>query len=286
MNKKYLTAVASIGATLAIVAGAVSPAFALAGVGLGVSANASASVPGAQVGVGAGVNAALAARITNITTRADAEITRRVNAMNALSARLNNVVRLSATEKNDLSATIQAQIAAMNSLQAQISADAQANNTSSLKTDVQSIITSYRIFVLILPQATIEAAADRALAIVGTLTDLNAKLSARISAAQTAGNNTSAAASALADMNAKIADGNTQANAAITEVASLKPDNGDKTVMASNEAALKDAHSKIQAAQQSFVAARTDALAIIKALGTFKVSASANATATASTSAQ
>ncbi len=286
MNKKYLTMAASIGAALAIIAGAVSPAFALAGVGLGVSAGASGSVSGTGVGVGAAINAALATRIKNITTRADAEITRRINAMNALSARLSNVIRLSATEKNDLSATIQAQIAAMNSLQAQIAADAQANNTSSLKADVQSIIASYRIFALILPQATIEAAGGRALTIAGILTNLSAKLSARISEAQTAGNNTTAAASALADMNAKIADGNTQANAAIAGVVSLKPDNGNKTVMASNEAALKAARSKIQAAQQDFVAARTDALAIIKALRTFKVSAGANATATASTSVQ
>lgn len=69
-------------------------------------------------------------------------------------------------------------------------------------------------------------------------------------------------------------------------VCALTPDNGNATIEASNTAALKDAHSKILAAQQDFVAARADAETTIQDLASFKVSASANATATASTSAQ
>jgi hypothetical protein len=114
------------------------------------------------------------------------------------------------------------------------------------------------------------------------MNDLGTKLSARITAAQSAGNNVTAATTALASFNAKVSDGSTQANAAITEVSSLKPDNGDATVMASNTATLKDARSKIQAAQQDFVAARKDAETIVQLFATFKVSA--NASTTASTS--
>ena len=47
----------------------------------------------------------------------------------------------------------------MNTLQSQIDADAAADATSSLKTDIQSITKSYRIFALVIPQGTIEAAA-------------------------------------------------------------------------------------------------------------------------------
>ncbi len=223
----------------------------------------------------------------DITTRADNEITRRMNALNALSARVNAMVRLSATDKSNLSTSIASQITAMNTLQAQVAADAAANNTSSLKTDVKSITSSYRIFILVLPQGAIEAASDRVLTIVSTMNDLGTKFSARISAAATAGNDVTAAQASLTDFNAKVADANTQATAAASEVASLTPDNGNTTVEASNTAALKDAHSKILAAQQDFVTARADAMAIINDLAGFKVSAaaSANATATASTSA-
>jgi hypothetical protein len=174
----------------------------------------------------------------------------------------------------------------MNILQAQIASDDAANSTSSLKTDVKSITASYRIFALILPQGTIEAAADRVLAIVGTMTDLGTKFSARISAAQSAGNDVTAANVTLTDFNAKVSDATIQANAAASEVASLTPDNGNATVMASNTAALKDARSKIQAAQQDFVAARADATTIIKNLAKFKVSTSANVTTTASATSQ
>jgi hypothetical protein len=117
------------------------------------------------------------------------------------------------------------------------------------------------------------------------MTDLGTKFSARISAAQSAGNNVSAAQSALVDFNAKVADGNTQAHAAATEVATLTPDNGDKTVMASNTAALKDAHAKIQTAQKDFVSARADAQTIVKALASFKASVKATTSVSASTTA-
>jgi hypothetical protein len=251
-----------------------------------VNASATVSGTGIKAQLNAEASATLAAHITTITDRADQEITRRMNALNALSARVAAMVRLSATDKNNLSFSIQSQITAMNSLQAQIAADAAANNTSSLKIAVQSITASYRIFALILPQGTIEAAADRALTIVGIMNDLATKFSVRIQEAQSAGNNVTAAQAALTDFNAKVSDASTRVTTAAGEVASLKPDSGSSIVMASNTAALKDARSKIRATQQDFVTARADAESIIKALAAFKVSATASTTVSASTSAE
>jgi hypothetical protein len=286
MNKKYIVGIVSAGAVVAIIATATFPAFAQSSAGIGVGINASATVAAGSVGISAKAAAALAVRIKTITTRADQEITRRLNALNALSTRVNAMVRLSLAEKSNLSTSIATQIAAMNSLQAQINTDATDNNTSSLKTDVQSITSSYRIFALVLPQGMIEAASDRVLTIVGIMTDLGTKFSARISAAQSAGNNVTAASATLVDFNAKVADADTQATAAAAEVASLVPDNGNATIMASNTAALKDAHAKILIAQQDFVTARADAATIIKDLSAFKVSTTATATTSASTSVQ
>jgi hypothetical protein len=265
MNKKHVTMIASFAVTAAIVATASLPVFAQA-----------ASVTS--------IGTALATRIATITKRADQEILRRVTALNALGTRINAIERLSAADKGDLSSAIQSQIAAMNALQTQISTDAAANDTSSLKTDVRSITFSYRIFALILPQGTIEAASDRVLTIVGIMNDLGTKFSMRISVAQSAGNTVAAATAALADLNSKVSDADAQAQAAASEVASLEPDNGNKTIMAANTAALKDARSKIQTAQKDLVAARTDALTIIKLLAAFKAPAAANATTSTSTS--
>jgi len=283
MNNKYLTTIASAGAAIVVLASAAFPALALTA---GIDASASASVTAGVVRarVNASASTTVDARITLITGKADQEITRRIDALNALSARVNGMVKLSATDKSNLSSLIQTQITAMNVLQTQISTDATANNTSTLKADVKSITASYRIFALILPQGAIEAMSDRALTIVGTMNDLGTKFSARVQAAQTAGNNVTAATTALADFNTKVSDANTQATAAASEVASLAPDNGNATVMASNTATLKDARSKLQAVQQDFVTARVDATTIVKTLATFKVAASA--TTNASTSVQ
>lgn len=271
--------IVSVGASAAIVAAAALPAFAQTAAGIGLNASTSISVAG--VGLSAKASAALAARIKTIVNRADQEIARRVSALNALSTRVNAMVRLSTTDKNNLSTSISGQISAMNTLQAQIAADVAVNDTSTLKADVDSITGSYRIFALILPQGMIEAASDRVLAIVGVMNDLGAKFSARISAAQTAGNDVTGVTATLDDFNAKVSDANNQATAAASEVASLAPDNGNATVMASNTAALKDARSKILAAQQDFVTARADALTIIKDLAAFKGSTSVSATTSA-----
>ncbi len=275
--KKIFTAVAG----MSFLVGAVAlPAFAqTAGIGIGANASGSVDAGGAHVGVSARANLR-ATIIAKAETRADQEITRRINMLNALMTRVNAMVLLSSDEKNSLSSTIQGQITLMNDLQTQIATDASANSTSSLKSDIQSIVKSYRIFILIVPQGAIAAAADRIETIASLMNDLSAMLQVRITDAGTAGDNTTAAAAALADMNAKIADANVQAAAAVTETASLKPDNGDQTVMASNRAALQDARSKIVAAQKDLGAARKDAGMIVKDLMSFRTSASASASST------
>lgn len=258
---------------------------------LGLNASATATIMagsstvGANAGVGGGASvraAAIAKIIATAEQRADTEISRRIAALNALSARVNAMAKISASDKTSLSSTISAQIAAMNALQAQIAADIAANSTSSLKTDIQSITKSYRIFALVIPQGAIDAAADRVLDIASSFATLSTQLQTRITAAQNAGNNMDTSVTALADMNAKIADAQTQANAVAVELSSLKPDNGDATVKASNTAALKDARSKAQAGQADLVAARKDAGTIVKALLAVKVSGAASGTTTVS----
>lgn len=288
MNKITNLAIAVSGAIAILVSGVALPAFAATSVGLGVSAVGITTTTGIRptgTRTGTGTTAGgittlkkLPPIIVKTQTNADLEITRRITALNALSTRLNNEVKLSAGEKTTFSAAIQAQITIMNNLQAKITADANADATSSLKADIASITKTYRVFALIIPQGSIEAAVDRILTIVNTMTDLSTKFQARIAAAPTTANVTGAQA-ALADMNAKIADATAQANAANNEVVSLQPDNGVSAVMQSNTAALKDARSKIQAAQQDLTAAQKDAVTIVKDLN-IKVDASATVVAT------
>ena len=141
-----------------------------------------------------------AAREAREVTNANTEIANRIKALNALETRVNAMQRLSSSEKASLSSQIQAQITAMTDLQSQIATDQSDNNTSSLKTDIQSIAKSYRIYMLIIPQGALAAAADRVLAIANAMTTLSATLQTRITQAQSAGADMSSSISALADL--------------------------------------------------------------------------------------
>jgi hypothetical protein len=255
MNKKILFS--ALAASIMLAAGSVLPASAALGL------NASA---------GLSVKLDVTAR-----ARADAQIDARITALNNLEARIGQMTKVTSDQKASLDASIQASINDMTALKAKIDAD---TDNATLKADIQSITKSYRIYILVLPQGRITAAADRIITIVGLFNDLSLKLQARISAAQAAGQNVTALNASLSDMNAKTADANVQAQAAINEVVVLKPDNGDKTIMASNDAALKDARAKLKVAMGDLKTARQDAGSIVKALIAIKVGASAGASAT------
>ena len=215
--------------------------------------------------------------------RANQEIDRRVQRLNTLNARLQEVKKLSDSEKNTLQNTIQNQIQSLNQLKLKIDGD---TSTTTLREDVQSVVKAYRIYALIIPQSASMASADRALTIVDTMNSLAQKIQERITAEISAGKDVSALQSLMSDFNSKVADAKTQAQGAIDKVSGLQPDNGDKTIMDSNTQAMKDARGMIQKAQQDFVAARKDAGQIVKDLKQMSNINPASATSTATGSQQ
>lgn len=225
----------------------------------------SARVGGLGANVGIQASTTVSARgsdaASNAKARADQEIDRRITGLNALVTRIDAMQKIDATFKASLAATVQAQITDLTNLKATIDADSSA---STLKVEVQSITKSYRIYALVMPQATIGAAADRTQTLVGMFTTLGQKLQTRIASSTNA---STVAVSAMADFNAKVADAQVQATAAVSHIAGLQPDNGNKTVMQNNQTALKQARADIRVAQQDFVAARKDAQTLIEALG-------------------
>lgn len=222
---------------------------------------------------------AVATREAAAKTRSDNEIDARITNLTQLQTRVNAMVKVSSDDKSSLSTTIQTEITNLTNLKAQIDAD---TGTTTLKTDMQSITQAYRIYALVIPQGQIAAAADRIGTITANFTTIGTKLETRISALP-AGTDTSAMTSSLADFTAKLADANVQAQAAVTETATLQPDNGDATILASNTAALKDARTKIQAAQKDLQGAQQDAQTIVNAIKQITPSATVTASSTTST---
>jgi len=197
---------------------------------------------------------------------ADTAIAQRIAKLNALIVRIGTMQKVSDTEKSALTASLQNEVSQLTSLKAKIDADTDA---ATLKTDTQSITKSYRIYALVLPQASIAAAADRILTIVGLMNGVQSKIQTRINQLPATDNTTSITAS-MTDITNKLSDASAQANAAVSETLSLLPDQGDTKIAASNLLALKDARSKIKTAMGDITAVRKDFKDVTQAIKGFE----------------
>ena len=264
--KTHTLLTSTVAATLLLSA---TPAFAqnviptAPAVGATVSASASAG--------GTGVKAS--ANLTAAKGRADRELTRRIGVLNDLNTKVQAMVKLTADEKASIGNSITSQISSLTTLQTQIDAE---TDITALKSDVKSITSSYRIFLLVVPQGRIVVAADKIATAATSLASLSAKLQTRITEAT---GDTAALSASLTDLNAKVADANVQASAAASEVANLTPDNGDSAKLQSNDQAIKDARAKVQAALKDIQGAQQDAHAIVNGL---KLSVGAQGSASSS----
>jgi hypothetical protein len=214
------------------------------------------------------------AKMKTAISRADKEITRRIAVLNDLNLRVGQMQKVTDAFKQSLTTTVQGQISALTALQAKIDADTDA---ATLKMDVQSVTQSYRIFALIVPQGSIAAAADRVVTMTNMMTTLGSKLQTRLAAAQSSGTDVTTLSTALSDLGAKLSDASIQAQQSVSVSATLVPDQGDKTKMAANTAALKSARADLSTAQKDLAAGRKDITTILKGL---KVDPSATSTTT------
>lgn len=217
-----------------------------------------------------------AAAETRAKQHADQEIDRRIKNLTELSTHIGEMKRLSSADKASLSATISAQVTALEALKAQIDAE---TDLTALKTEIQSIAKEYRIYMLVLPQVRIAAAADKIQSATASLQAVGDKVKTRLDAYT--GANASTLQGLYTDMLAKIASANTSAQAAVTETATLKPDNGDATIAAANKTALDDARAKVKSATTDLKTAVADLHKVI--LG---IKGTGSTSSTASTSAE
>ena len=264
-------------------------------VGTNVDAVIQAPVPGAipssvTVSGSAGANASssdraamraqrLAAMQAHDGTRvqtADTEINARIASLNKLSARVSGAKHLSADQKSTINGELSTTLSDMTSLEAKIGTD----TGSTTAADKATITKDYRVYALVLPQAAIVAASDRELDVVTQMQTLGTKLEARITANKAKGIDTTAQEAAYADFTAKVSAAQTSAQSSASAVAGLTPDNGDKTILASNTAALKTGRDDAKSAEASLKAARADIDVILKA-NHITASASASTTVTA-----
>ncbi len=197
-------------------------------------------------------------KVADLQKRGDTEIERRIAALNQLITRIDKIRKISATQKTELKAKVQTEIDTLNALKAKIDAD---TDITTLRADVKSIVDSYRVFVVFMPQIQLIGAADRLLTVAANLSAISTKLQERITQAEAAGKDVTQLNTYLTDLNTKVTDANTQANAVITEALALTPEGypGNKTTIQTLRTKIKTGTTDIQTARQ-------DAQNIIKQL--------------------
>jgi hypothetical protein len=165
---------------------------------------------------------------------------------------------LTADQKSSFVTQIQTEITNLQTLSAKVKSD---TDPVVLKTDVQSIVKSYRVYLLFVPKIEIIAAADRMENVADQMSSLSAKLETRIDSAKSAGSDVSTLVTLLADMNAKISDSRVQGTNAINAVLPLTPDG-----YPANASTLQSARKMIQTGRLDLVTGRQDAEKILKGL--------------------
>ena len=214
-------------------------------------------------------------RMANIQARAGQEIARRITSLKDLSYKIQSSAHIDPNKQASMISGLSDQINALNALQSKINAD---TTLPDLQTDVQSITSSYRIFMLVIPQYRIAVADDRMRDVTALFAAFATKLSNRIAVDATNGLNTTVLSKNLADMNAKILDAGAQSAFAVASTTSLVPDQGDKAIQASNTAALKDAAAKIKLSMSDIVTVRASASVIVKGLSVLEAAPTTSST--------
>lgn len=212
-------------------------------------------------------------RITNGKQRADSEIERRLTILNNLLTRINNSKNLSSSSKSTLAADVQNEINNLTALKSKIDADTDITN---LKTDIQSIVNDYRVYLLMAPQVGLVVYADNEITAANNFSNAVPIIQNLISTAQSKGVDVTSMNASLQDLQSKVADAKTQAQNAESSVLSLTPSGypGNKPTLQSALAMLKTGRSDLQAARQDWINIR-QALQSAKVIGNSSSSATA-----------
>ena len=206
--------------------------------------------------------AAFAAKpsVSTARTVGHCEIDRRLEDLSSLSTAAADDVTLSSSDRSTISHTISRTRSGLKSLDSKLATD---STVSTLGPDLDAIVNTYRVYVLVVRQSWLAGATDGELAAVTALGTANTKLSAAIDLAKAAGYDTSGAETDLASMTAET----TSASSLIHGL--------DKTALALTPAAynagtagpvMDNAAQSLATAYASLVSARAEAEAAADAL--------------------
>jgi hypothetical protein len=184
-----------------------------------------------------------------VKAAAHAAIARRLTALSDVRQRVSATTHLADANRTELLREIDADSSGLTALDQKIQAD---TDGATLRDDVRSIVTSYRVFVLMLPKAREVVVADAELAAADALGTAAGKLHAAIDTATAKGKDTTKAVADLAAMNAKTASARQSAASVPGQVVPLQPANygtADRPVLIAARESLRSARADLRAAR-------------------------------------
>jgi hypothetical protein len=201
--------------------------------------------------------------VTEAIAKADKDIAQRIDSLNKALERITGMKNVSDTEKNSAKTDIQSELANLNLLKSKIDAD---TDLVTIKKDLASLISGSRIYALVIPKLNILASVDKVNTVATMLTTISVKLQVRVDEAKASSTDVTSLQTALDNITTKVASAKEEAVTAQTTVADLVPDNGNKTILDSNNAKIKLARENIKNANKDLNDARNSAKKITEAL--------------------
>jgi hypothetical protein len=181
----------------------------------------------------------------------------RLTVLNGLTHRVDSATHLTSSHRSTLLAQYSSAESGLKALDQKIQSD---TTLSSVRADQATIVTGYRVYVLIVPKTHIVIASDRTTFIASELSKLEAKLAKAVDKAP-AGQNKTDAAAALADMQKQIAAATDAVSGVASSVLPLTASGypGNRSILLSARAGLVEARTALRAA-------RADAATVIAKL--------------------
>jgi hypothetical protein len=196
--------------------------------------------------------------LASVKARAHEAIERRLETLARLAARVRENRHLTDEHRAALSELIQSQIDGLAALDAKIQAD---TDPETLRADVKSIVTDYRVYLLTVPKVQLVIGADTELAAAAKLDEVAARLQGKIDEAAAAGKDVTTAQGHLDEMKAKIAEVRSSAGDVADSVLQLVPQDYPE-----NKPALESAHASLKAGRAAVHDARQLARQVVSDL--------------------
>lgn len=176
--------------------------------------------------------------LTQIITKGNAEIERRLTTLNKLDSLITASVKISSSDKTALTNEVNNEISGLNTDKTTLDA---ATTICAAREAAQSIFSEYRVYALVVPQVFLIKAADRQQTIEAQLNTIYTGLVSAISSP------TSTQTSELEQLNTEITDATSLSQTAEKDIIALNPSdyNTDHTLLLQYYTQLNQAKSDI-----------------------------------------